>query len=188
MKHFIKVFIISLIIFTLVIGTGIYTYAKYISPGDISDEIADSENPDFTGDEDMEFATPLERAMHNSNRVNVLLVGLEGTRTDTIMLASFDRKTKEADIISIPRDTYYLREGYGKYSDMQKINAVFGSEKDGHKALMKAVEDITGIPVDKYVTVEYDGVRAAVDAIGGVNFNVPLQEKELFMGIRQLSY
>lgn len=93
------------------------------------------------------------------------------------MLASFDRKTKEANIISIPRDTYYLRDKYDKYSEMQKINAVYGSEEDGYKALMEAVRDITGIYVDKYVAVDYAGVRAAVNAIGGVEVDVPIHMK-----------
>ncbi|NLJ57960.1 MAG: LCP family protein [Tissierellia bacterium] len=173
MKQFIKVFLLSLIIFSIVITTGIITYAKYLSPEEIGEEI-NNENP-LTGidDNDEEFNSPLERAMHKSKRINVLLVGLEGTRTDTIMLASYDRKAKEADIISIPRDTYYLRDGYGRYSEMQKINAVFGSEELSYHALMDAIEDLTGLPIDKYVSVDYAGVRAAVDAIGGVNFNIP---------------
>lgn len=180
MKQFIKVFLFSLIIFTTVITTGIFTYSKFISPEGIAEELPDGEEPISNAeeeDDDEEFNSPLEKAMNESKRINVLLVGLEGTRSDTIMLASFDRKTKEANIISIPRDTYYLRDGYAKYSEMQKINAVFGSEKDRHKALVQAIENLTGIPIDKYVSVEYDGVRAAVDAIGGVNFNIPFHMK-----------
>jgi LCP family protein required for cell wall assembly len=178
MKQFIKVFIFSLIIFSVVITTGIFTYTKFISPEGIAGEFPDDEdNIEQAEEDEEEFDSPLEKAIHDSNRVNVLLIGLEGPRSDTIMLASFDRKTKEGNIISIPRDTYYYRDAYDKYSEMQKINAVFGSEKDGYKALMEAVEDIAGIPVDKYVSVEYDGVRAAVEAIGGVNFNVPFHMK-----------
>jgi len=52
-----------------------------------------------------------------------------------------------------------------------------GSEEDGYKAVMKAVEEITGITVDRYVAVNYNGVRAAVDAIGGVEVNVPIHMK-----------
>lgn len=178
MKQFIKVFIFSLIIFSVVITTGIFTYAKFISPEGIAGEFPDDkDNIDKAEEDEEKFDSPLEKAIHDSNRVNVLLIGLEGPRSDTIMLVSFDRKTKEGNIISIPRDTYYPRDAYDKYSEMQKINAVFGSEKDGYKALMQAVEDIAGIPVDKYVSVEYDGVREAVKAIGGVNFNVPFYMK-----------
>jgi LCP family protein required for cell wall assembly len=178
MKQFIKAFLFSLIIFSAVIATGIFTYAKFMSPEGITEEFPDDEDQIKQAEEDEEeFASPLEKAIHDSNRVNVLLIGMEGPRTDTIMLFSYDRKTKEGNIISIPRDTYYYRDEYDKYSEMQKINAVYGSEKEGYQALMDTVEDITGIPVDKYVSVKYDGVRAAVKAIGGVNFNVPFHMK-----------
>ncbi|NYB73716.1 LCP family protein [Sedimentibacter hydroxybenzoicus DSM 7310] len=172
MKQFFKIFIFSFIIFSLVATTGIYTYTKYLSPIDPDDIIIGEE--DNSEDEDDDSAqTPLEKAMKDSKRINVLLVGLEGPRSDTIMLASYDRKTKEANVISIPRDTYYYREGYEKYSDVQKINAVYGMEKEGIHALMKAVEELTGIPIDNYVTIEYDGLKAAVNAVGGVEFEVP---------------
>ncbi|MGB4439150.1 MAG: LCP family protein [Sedimentibacter sp.] len=173
MKQFIKIFIFSLLIFSLVLSTGIFTYVKYFSPQNVADEKPDEDDQIDDENEDTEFDTPLEKAMHESKRINVLLVGLEGTRSDTIMLASFDRKTKEANIISIPRDTYYQREGYSKYADTQKINAIFGMEDEGIKALIEAVENLTGLPINNYVTVDYDGVRAAVDAIGGVEVDVP---------------
>lgn len=170
-KLFLKTFVFSLAIFSLVESAGIFTYVKYYSPEKTAEEDQNKENADE--ETDKEFETPLEKAMYESSRINVLLVGLEGPRSDTIMVASFDRKTKEANLISIPRDTYYYREGYYKYSDVQKINAVYGMEEDGINALVKAVEELTGIPIDNYATIEYDGVRAAVDAIGGVEIDVP---------------
>ena len=177
MKQFIKVFLFSLIIFSAVITTGLFTYSKFMTPDGIAGEFPDEEDPLTGEEEDEDSLSPLERAMRDSNRINALLLGFENSRSDTIMLASFDRKTKEANIISIPRDTYYLRDKYDKYSEMQKINAVYGSEEDGYKALMEAVRDITGIYVDKYVAVDYAGVRAAVNAIGGVEVDVPIHMK-----------
>jgi len=173
MKQFLKIFIFSLIIFSLVLSTGVFTYVKHFSPQNIAEEQLDEDDKIDGENEDTEFDTPLEKAMHESKRINVLIVGLEGPRSDTIMLASFDRKTKEANIISIPRDTYYQREGYSKYADTQKINAIYGMEKEGIKALMEAVENLTGLTINNYVTIDYDGVRAAVDAIGGVEVDVP---------------
>ncbi|MDD3751841.1 MAG: LCP family protein [Tissierellia bacterium] len=175
-QQFIKVFLLSLIIFSTVITTGIFTYAKFISPEGITQELPEDEDPIISDEKDDDL-TPLERAMRDSNRINALLLGFEGARSDTIMLASFDRKTKEANIISIPRDTYYKRDEYAKYSEMQKLNAVYGTEDEGYEALLNAVTDITGISVDRYVAVNYNGVRAAVDAIGGVEVYVPIHMK-----------
>lgn len=177
MKQFIRVFILSLIIFSVVITTGLFTYSKFMNTDALEEPPEEDSFITDKEDIDKEFETPLQKAIYNSNRTNILLMGLEGSRSDTIMLASFDRKTKETTIISIPRDTYYKRDTYDKYSEMQKINAIYGSEEDGAKALMQAVEDLTGIPVNKYVSVKYDGVRAAVNAIGGVNFDIPFHMK-----------
>lgn len=174
MKQFIKIFVFSLVIFSLVASAGIFTYVRYFSPEQIAEaDPNENEKNDDDEEDKKEFDSPLEKAIYQSNRINVLLVGLEESRSDTIMLASYDRKTKEANLISIPRDTYYQREGYYKYSDTQKINAIYGMEKEGIKALIEAVEKLTGLPIDNYATVDYDGVRAAVDAIGGVEVDVP---------------
>lgn len=176
MNQYLKVFLVSLLIFSFVLFTGFYSYAKFFNPIDYADTDEKNPNDDTENDDDMS-GTPLERAIKKSSRVNVLLMGLEGTRSDTIMLASFDRKSKELDIISIPRDTYYPRDGFSKYNDMAKINAVYGSDERRQEAVIEAIVDLTDIPIDHYVTVDYDGVRAAVEAVGGVEFNVPFYMK-----------
>jgi len=109
MKHFFKVFITSLILFSLVATAGIFTYVKYFSPENIAEAKPGNDDDEDDDNIDKESETPLEKAMRESNRINVLVGGFEGPRSDTIMLASFDRKTKEASIISIPRDTYYTK-------------------------------------------------------------------------------
>ena len=173
MKQFFKIFILSLAIFSLVTTVSIRTYVKYSSPDEMAQADSDENKDNDKDEEDREFDTPLEKAMHSGDRINILLVGLEGPRSDTIMLMNFDKKTKKANLISIPRDTYYYREGYAKYSDSQKINAVYGMEEEGINALIKAAEEVTGMPIDNYATIKYEGLRAAVDAIGGVEFDVP---------------
>jgi LCP family protein required for cell wall assembly len=105
-----------------------------------------------------------------NNRINVLLLGLENTRSDTIMVASYDSKNKTGDVISIPRDTYVDRDGFVN-SGNNKINSVYTVK--GIEGLSEIILNITGIKIDKYVTIDYDGVRAAVDAVGGVEVDVP---------------
>lgn len=177
MNQFLKVFLVSLLIFSMVVFTGIFTYVKFFNPEGM--EIEDSNENSYTENEDgiTEFDTPLEKAIKKSKRVNVLLLGLEGLRSDTIMIASYDRINKKVDIISVPRDTYYPRDGYGKYSEFMKVNSIYGTDDDRQKAVMAAVEELTGMPIHKYVSIDYNGVRAAVDAVGGVEFNVPFHMK-----------
>lgn len=171
MKHFLKVFFISLLCFVLMIGAGVYTYVKFFNPSDRKD-FTQVEDPmwDKGDGSDADEMTPLEIAIQDSKRINIVLLGIEDGRTDTIMLVSFDKATAEADIISIPRDTFFHREGYDSPGS-KKINAVYGSTKA--QGVMGALENILKIPVHNFITVDYEGVEKAVDAIGGVAVNVP---------------
>jgi len=100
-----------------------------------------------------------------------LLVGKEHVRTDTIMLVSYDKEEKKANVLSIPRDTYYERENYDN-RQQRKINAVYQTE--GIEGLIDAVEHVTMMPIHKYVTVDYDAVVSIVDLLDGIEVNVPM--------------
>ncbi|QSX05322.1 LCP family protein [Sedimentibacter sp. zth1] len=173
--HFFKVFFITFFIALLTLGGIIYGYIKISNP--IDDVISNTKNPinlttDSNAKIDEEKLTPFKEAIKNSKRLNVLVVGFEHNRTDAIMVVSFDRKTEKANIIAVPRDTYYKRDGY-KDIGSQKINAIYQSESiDG---LIDAVEEIMSIPIHRYVTVDYDAVKKCVDILGGVEVNIPFE-------------
>lgn len=106
-----------------------------------------------------------------SKRVNVLVMGVNDGLTDTLMLASYDLKNQKVDVISVPRDTYYKREGYESIA-AQKINAIYANDKAAGTAL--AVSDVLfGMPVNYYVVIKYDAVEKVVDSMGGVPMNIP---------------
>lgn len=113
----------------------------------------------------------IDRAQKYSSRRNILIVGKEHQRTDTIMFLSYDEKEKKANIISIPRDTYYKRDGY-KSAAANKINAIYQSE--GIVGLMSAVEKILGLDIDNYVEVDYNALVAVVNAVDGVDVDIPM--------------
>lgn len=75
-----------------------------------------------------------------------------------------------ADLISVPRDTYYPRNGYDR-PDSKKINAIYSGE--GIEGLAEAVQNILGIPIYKYVIFDYEAVVECVDIMGGVEVTVP---------------
>lgn len=153
MKHFVKVFFICLICFLLIIVGGLF-----LLNGNLTDGSADAFDIFKILSSDMD------------NRINVLVLGLENTRSDTIMIASYNTKTKTGDVISIPRDTYVDRDGFVN-SGNNKINSVYTVK--GIEGLSEIILNMTGIKIDKYVTIDYDGVRAVVDAVGGVEVDVP---------------
>lgn len=172
MSHYIKVFLISLLCFVLTIGAGIYTYIKFFNPYDGQD-FTYVENPawDKHSDEiEEDDLTPLEKAIRDSKRINILVLGLEGPRSDTMMVVSFDRATAQANITAIPRDTYFHREGY-EAQGQKKVNAIYSAS--GAQGVMRVFESILKMPIHNYITVDYEGVRRSVNAIGGVEVDVP---------------
>jgi LCP family protein required for cell wall assembly len=172
MSHYIKVFLISLLCFVLTIGAGIYTYIKFFNPYDGQD-FTYVENPawDKYSDEiEEDDLTPLEKAIRDSKRINILVLGLEGPRSDTMMVVSFDRATAQANITAIPRDTFFHREGY-EAQGQKKVNAIYSAS--GAQGVMRVFESILKMPIHNYITIDYEGVRRSVNAIGGVEVDVP---------------
>ncbi|HZK60920.1 MAG TPA: LCP family protein [Anaerovoracaceae bacterium] len=116
--------------------------------------------------------SPFYNEFKNSERVNILVMGVNDGLTDTIMLASYDMKNQKIDVISVPRDTYYYREGYVNAA-AHKINAIYAS--DGVIGTARAVSDVLlGIPINYYAVIEYDGVSKVVESMGGVPMNIPI--------------
>ena len=93
--------------------------------------------------------------------------------TDTIMLCSYDPKTQEAAILSIPRDTF-VGKNKNRATGSDKINALYNINKKNPEKTVQAVEKITGIDIPYYVVVDNEALIELVDAIGGVTFNVPI--------------
>lgn len=184
MKHFLTVFTIVFLCCVLAITAGFVVYSKIIpqDSGDVTSnpvDDKDSGSKDGSGDNNVEEnkETPLEKAFKEKKRVNFLLLGMEGARSDTLIFASFDRENKKVDMISIPRDTYYLREGQRyQAADERKINAIYAD--NGIKAVENVVSEIlSGVPIHYYVKVDYKGVEKIVDSLGGVEVNVPMDMK-----------
>ena len=105
------------------------------------------------------------RQFKHADRVNVLMIGVNKRMSDTLMLISFDRKSKQMDMISVPRDTYFERSGYDGLAE-RKINAAYRNDPmNAAKAVSKVLNDI---PINYYAVVDYNGVKKVVDAMGGV--------------------
>ena len=111
----------------------------------------------------------------SNERVNVVVMGVEGTRTDTMIFMSIDTKTNKVDAISIPRDTYHPTAGKTGQGQA-KLNAVYGfKEIGGPLGVKNAISELLGVPIDYYVKVDYAGVKEIVDLIGGVEVDVPFR-------------
>ncbi len=116
--------------------------------------------------------------------LNVALFGLDtrendvemGTRSDTIIIASLNRKTKEIKISSIFRDTL-MRQEDGSYN---KANAAysFGEEEEAIAMLNRNLD----MDIQRYVTVDFSAMVDVVDALGGVEIDVLPEEIDYING------
>ncbi|HSX18338.1 MAG TPA: LCP family protein [Candidatus Saccharimonadales bacterium] len=123
-------------------------------------------------------------------RVNILLLGIGGPGhdgpdlTDTILLASIDPINNKIALLSIPRDLWVKIPGDG----YQKINAAYPYGKQQSKAknlidkeragldlLDRTLEPVIGVPIHYHAVVDFTAFQQAVDAVGGVDVNVPEQ-------------
>lgn len=174
MGRFFKVFFITFFVSILLLMAGFYSYLKIFNP--LDDITKSPDGIDLGEDENIDDdpnATPFEKAKKNSKRINVLIVGLEHVRTDTIMVASFDKDTKEANIFSVPRDTLFVTPEYK--AGYVKINAIYQYDKIG--GLIDAVQSILDIKIHRYVTVDYQAVIKGIDVLGGIEVDVPFRMK-----------
>lgn len=123
----------------------------------------------------------------NVGRVNILLAGNSADDpghggadlTDSIMVVSIDTKDNKAFLLSIPRDLWVNIPGGGH----QKINAAYvvgnsehfqeaGYPNGGMGLLEKVVEQDFKIPINYYALVDYEGIKGAVNAVGGIDVNI----------------
>ncbi len=149
-----------------------------------------------------ETVTPADDLSYMENRVNILFLGWDQSperedetselfrdednnyRSDVLMLLTVDFEAETVDLISIPRDSYaplYNADGEWVYTKSHyKINAAFakgGSAESsrGFKYAMNTVSTLLGVPIDYYAGVDMEGLKAVVDAIGGVDYDVDVR-------------
>lgn len=108
--------------------------------------------------------------------VNILVMGVDvgdpnskeasdPKRTDTMLVVNYNPKTKEINIVSVPRDTRVtMNEKKIKINSAHAVNGVNGS--------IEAVENLLGIEINNYAKVDYEGFRKVIDAIGGVEMDI----------------
>lgn len=123
----------------------------------------DTTNP-FTGDD------PLHILLFGIDKTATTDVTEEGnpTRSDVVMLVTIDPVTKRAQLLSLPRDTYVSIRGHQGKTKLGHAYA-YG----GEKLAEETVEDFLDVKIDYYATVDYKAVERLVDAVGGIEVDIP---------------
>lgn len=153
----------------IVIGYGIYLYQK-------TQHIVDGSYEGISRQQSELREEKVDPDIHN---VSILFLGVdtsefrgygEKSRTDAILLATFNKKDDSIKLLTIPRDTYVYVPFIGSHT---KIN--HAHFHGGPEATMETVEQFLHIPVDYYVRMNFNGFIEVVDALGGIEFEVPYE-------------
>jgi LCP family protein required for cell wall assembly len=115
---------------------------------------------------------------------DILLMGMDArpgqgyeTRSDSIMLLNVTPGRMKVSLMSIPRDVFIWVPGYGEQR-INTINVLGEAEIEGTTGpdLLKAsLNESFGVDVENYVRLDFNGFVALVDAVGGVDIDVPKQ-------------
>lgn len=120
------------------------------------------------------FKSLVKDVVGDQDPIFVLVLGvsedISAELTDTIMLVGYNPDNNQAFVLSIPRDTF-IGQSEAKAGGFDKINALY--QKSPQKTI-EAVENLTGVKIDHYVTVKTSVLVQIVDSLGGVNFDVPI--------------
>ena len=141
-----------------------------------SKKLTKEEASKYAGEEAANFST--------SDKIDkpftLLVMGIDSTQKelsknatgngDSLMLVTFNPKTLNATILSIPRDTYVPITCFAG----QKENKITHAAWHGESCMIKTIENFTGIPIDYYVKINFQGVIGLVNALDGIEVDVPM--------------
>ena len=111
---------------------------------------------------------------------NIALFGVDsrsdnlgpGNRSDCIIIANINNKTKEIKLISVYRDTYMQIEGYG----LDKVTHAYAY--GGPQLAINTLNTNLDLNIKEFVTVNFDSVAEAVDQLGGITLTLTQEEVE----------
>lgn len=128
--------------------------------------------------DEKELSVSTQAEENLSDYRNIALFGIDsrdsslgkGNRSDCIIIASLNNKTKEVKLISVYRDTYMKIEGHG----LDKVTHAYSY---GEAPLaIKTLNENMDLNIKEFVTVNFDAVADAVNALGGVTIDVEQNE------------
>jgi len=151
----------------LFLTVAIVATVKYVvrAPEPVTDNEDQQTQQDGTAEDSDAIQTISNGKERKKYCYTILAYGVDNDAggSDTNMLVRFDAENKKIDVVSLPRDTLM--------SNGRKLNSSYNN--GGTEKLRSNIEDMLGIPVDFYVSVDLKGFIALIDQIGGVDFDVP---------------
>jgi polyisoprenyl-teichoic acid--peptidoglycan teichoic acid transferase len=129
---------------------------------------------------------PIDRDSKKTNvkleNTSILFIGVDdsekrkasgSSRSDALMLATFNKKDKSIKLLSIPRDSYVHIPEKDIYTKITHAHA-YG----GVKLTLETVEELLDVPVDYYVKMNFNAFIDVINALDGVKVDVPFTFSE----------
>lgn len=185
MTKFLKVFTLSVVIFSLIIGTATGAYLLMSKKNKTAAETSGTNLNTPTGKKPGDTKVNEDGTVEPVKQVtNFLVLGTDkdGYRTDVVMVASLNHVTNDVSVISIPRDTGVTLPA-DVYSEMRSRGKKIGKEiainlvpsyslvKDRDKNSVLVIEENFGIDIDHYVKVDLKAFRQIIDIVGSISFD-----------------
>lgn len=161
----------------------------------------------FVGEGEPKGETTLEKNS-TSHTANIVLLGYGGeghgggNLSDVIMVVNINSEKKRVTLISIPRDLWVEIPVRSDLKEKHKINSVFAigldderyplkeprykGEAGGGSMSKKVVGEITGIKIDYFIAVDFEGFKKIIDTLGGIEVDVPVPFDDYFYPVRGL--
>ncbi|MCL4264117.1 MAG: LCP family protein [Anaerolineae bacterium] len=117
-----------------------------------------------------------------TERISILLLGIDQrcdetgpTHTDSIMIVTIDPLGLSAGVLSLPRDMWVEIPGFGadRINQAHYLGEAFEYPGGGPALAVETVEGLLGVPIQYYLTVNFDAFVEMVDLIGGIEIEVP---------------
>lgn len=138
----------------------------------------DTEDDDTITDNDINFGQK-NRVLENQDVINILLVGQDDDhgshRSDSMIILSLNRKTKDISMISLMRDMYVQIPGYSN----NKLNAAFSF--GGYSLLNETIEENFGIKINYNIGVNFETFQKIIDKLGGIDIKLTEDEANYIM-------
>lgn len=190
MKKFLKWFCFILLAFLTIVGAG--SYAVY---QDINRNVK-SENIDNYFTEERPQRNSVSETPLSSGTANYVIIGSDsragdnseygdeqGQRADTTMIVHLNETRNHVDVVSIPRDSI-VNIPSCKLSDGSlteplpetQFNTAFSlgdTTSSSIACTISTIENNTNIFIDGYAIVDFNGFKNIIDAMGGVEMNIP---------------
>jgi len=122
-----------------------------------------------------------EQHKNNKDIINILLLGrdarnakVEYGRTDTMIILSYNQKTKEVKMVSLLRDMLVPIEGH----DYNRINTAYAF--GGIGLCINTINTIFQLDIQDYVTIDFEGLKSVIDSIGGIDLELTADEVYMY--------